>query len=582
MQPSQIEASLDAFLNGNDRVMVIRGAWGVGKTYFWSHYCRRRIDSQVLSQVAYSYVSLFGKSSLPDIRASIFQAGTPIAKDAAIREQFEKEYQSSTGLLKNVPWLQDAQEKVTAKARLAGWLTDLARSTPFTDKYSRLIASLEYKLVSNYLVCIDDLERKGSNLSIREVMGLIDELANHKKCKVVLIFNDRSLTDERDKREFDEYREKVVDAEIEYDPNHSQALACAFSEDQPYFPIIEQLSKTLNIKNIRVLRKLRRVVETFAPPLRGADQLILSEFLNHAAVLVWSHYMRTEALPYSFILSRLSESSWAGYFKNKDEEIPDDEKRYREISRQIALSPSIFTKFIAEYLAKGYTDLESVDAATRDLALKVSQQRAHAELSAIWRTYTDSFADNEAEIRGRFLQALEEHADKINVSEFSAALGMLHSLGVDVGRLVERYIDLHQEELASMDPEDSFVARRVSFDPLRQRILELGTQRRNLTINEVTKRILVNQGWNKGDTEYLASLSVDELRQWMMSSTEDLPGKIRGGLLFFGRLSGSSEEENQRYRHIYDATVAALRSIASTSELNKRRVATIYDLPEDA
>lgn len=360
------------------------------------------------------------------------------------------------------------------------------------------------------------------------------------------------------------------------------ALACAFSEEQPYFPIIEQLSKTLNIKNIRVLRKLRRVVETFAPPLRGADQLILSEFLNHAAVLVWSHYMRTEALPYAFVLSRLSESSWAGYFRNKDEEIPDDEKWYREISRQIALSPSIFTQFIADYLAKGYADIESVDAATRNLALKVSQQRAHAELSAIWRTYTDSFSDNEAEIRGRFLHALEEHADKINVSEFSAALDMLHSLGVDVGRLVEHYIDLHREELASMDPEDSFVARRVSFDPLRRRIIELGAQRRNLTINEVTKRILVNQGWNKGDTEYLASLSVDELRQWMMSSPEDLPGKIRGGLLFFGRLSGSSEEENQRYRHIYDTTVAALRSIASTSELNKRRVATIYDLPEDA
>jgi len=109
MQPSQIQTSPDAFLEGDDRVMVIRGAWGVGKTFFWSNYVTRRIEAKSLSQVAYSYVSLFGKSSLPEIRASIFQAGKPIAKDEAIREQFDREYQESTGLSKNVPWLQNVQ-----------------------------------------------------------------------------------------------------------------------------------------------------------------------------------------------------------------------------------------------------------------------------------------------------------------------------------------------------------------------------------------------------------------------------------------------------------------------------------------
>lgn len=582
MQPSQIEASLDAFLSGEDRVMVIRGAWGVGKTYFWSSYVTRSITDQSLSQVAYSYVSLFGKSSLPDIRASIFQAGKPIAKDETIKAQFEKEYQESTGLLKNVPWLQDAQEKLTAKARLTGWLTDLARSTPFTDKYSRLIASLEYKLVNNYLICIDDLERKGAGLSIREVMGLIDELANQKKCKVILIFNDRSLSEDRDRKEFEDYREKVVDAEIEYDPTHSQALACAFSEEHPQFESIKQLTQELNIKNIRVLRKLKRVIETFAEPLRQVDSLIMSEFLNHATVLVWSHYMRTEALPYDFILSRIRESSWAGYFRKKDEEIPEDEKRYRAVSQKINLSPSIYTDFIAGYLGKGYCDIPAVDAATKQLALKVSQQKAHSDLSAIWRTYTDSFADNEAEIRDRFLQTLDEHADKINLSEFSSALDMLNTLGVDVTYLVKKYVDLHEQELAAMDPEDSFLVRRISFDPLRGKITELNAKRNNRTIDEVTKRILINQGWNKGDTEFLESLSEEELRDWMLSGTDDLPEKIRGGLLFFGRLTGTSEDDTRRYKSIYDTAVAALRSIGSMTDLNKRRITTIYDIPEDA
>lgn len=581
MQPSQIQDSLDAFLSGDDRVMVIRGAWGVGKTYFWSNYVTRCIETQSLKQVAYSYVSLFGKSSLPDIRASIFQSGKPIAKDEAIKEQFEKEYQESTGLLKNVPWLlQDAKEKVTAKARVTGWLTDLARSTPFTDKYSRQIASLEYKLVNRYLVCIDDLERKSASLSIREVMGLIDELANQKKCKVVLIFNDRSLTEERDKKEFEEYREKVVDIEIEYDPSHSQALAAAFSEDQSYFENLKEITQSLNIKNIRVLRKLRRVMETFAPSLQGVDPLISSEFLGHATVLVWSHYMRTEALPYEFISSRMRESSWAGYFR-KEEDISENEKRYRALSQKINLSPSIYTNFISSYLAKGYVDLAEVDTSTRQLALKVSQQNAHAELNDIWRTYTDSFADNELDIRTRFLKTLEDHTDKINVSEFSSALDMLHTLGVDVEHLVSRYVSMHSEALSAIKSEDFIVARRVSFAPLQKQIAELSSKRSNLTIDQVTNKVAVEQGWNKGDIEYLASLSESQLSDWMLSAPDDLPTKIRGGLLIFGKLGGGSEEDNRMYKKIYETTVGTLRSIAMTSKLNKRRISSIYDIPED-
>ena len=98
----------------------------------------------------------------------------------------------------------------------------------------------------------------------------------------------------------------------------------------------------------------------------------------------------------------------------------------------------------------------------------------------------------------------------------------------------------------------------------------------------MTKKIWHNNGWDNGDTEYLASLTETDIRDWMLAAPDDLVGKIRAGLLFFGQLSGATDEENKRYRKIYNTTVAALRSIASTSELNRRRVTTIYDIPEVA
>lgn len=211
-----LQKSLDSFFAGEDQVLVIKGAWGVGKTYFWDKYIETRIKNKDLKQIAYSYVSLFGKASLADIRASVFQSAKTIATKENIERKFDKELESSTSLLKLTPWVREATQKARGKAPIIGWLTNLARSTPFTDKYSGIISSLEYSLVKDYIICFDDLERKGDSMSIREFMGLADELARRKSCKVVLIFNDNSFSDEEDKREFEAYREKVVDAELDY------------------------------------------------------------------------------------------------------------------------------------------------------------------------------------------------------------------------------------------------------------------------------------------------------------------------------------------------------------------------------
>lgn len=571
---------MDAFLSGEDRVMLIRGAWGVGKTHFWSEYVKQKIESRAISQVAYSYVSLFGKTSLADIRASIFQVGKPIASDEALTEKFEKEYQESVGLLRNVPWLQDAKNKATNLARLSGWITNLARSTPFTEKYSRIISALEYRLVNGYLVCIDDIERKGFGLSIREIMGLIDELANQKKCKVVLVFNDKSFAEDRDKKEFEEYREKVVDIEVEYDPTHLQALVTAFSENNLNIDYLKEVTQILNIKNIRVLRKLKRVIETFEPPLRGVDGLILNEFLNHAAILVWSHYMRNESIPYEYITARLSENYWESFLMN-EKEIPDDEKKYREIARKLDLAPSVYTNFIITYLAKGYIDVAEVQRSTKQLEIDVSRQHALAELNSIWGSYSDTFARNESEIKNRFLKFLDNHSDKINIAEFSSILDMLHTLGADVEPLMAKYFDIHGESLSSMNPNDITFARRAIFAPLHKKITELTAGRVNLTIDDVTSRLAANNGWNDGDTQYLASLSELQLRDWMLGDPENMTAKIRSGLLMFGKISGGSEEEQLRYKKIYANTVAVLRDIAKSSELNKMRISSIYGISID-
>lgn len=575
MTPSEINESLDAFLSAEDRVLVIRGKWGVGKTHFWSNYVSDRIREKQIKQVAYSYISLFGKSSLSEVRASIFQAGALITSEDEIKKEFEETYSTSTRLLSLAPWLQTTAAKATGFARLTGWISNIAKSAPYTDKFSGLIASLEYKLVNKYLICIDDLERKGSNLSIREIMGLIDELANQKNCKVVLIFNDKSLNKNNDKEEFEEYREKVVDIEIEYNPSFEKTLSAAFAKDDEHLIHLTHLTEALNLKNIRVLRKLKRVLRVFSSVIGNTDPSIKEEFATHAAFITWAHFMRTEALPYEFIKSRLNESTWSSITNDK---VSENEKRYREIAQKINIRPSIFSHFIIEYLEKGYIETNKLHLQTQDLQMKIAQNKAHLELSSIWESYTDSFADNKLELLERFDSTLNEHIDKIHISEFSSALEMINELGGDVESLMNDYIKNHSSILTHPKPEDFLNVARVRFKPFKDKISALSSSSINYDIDEICERIATTRGWNEGDIEYLSSLSVKDIHAWMITNPQNLVAKIRSGLLFFRGLSSSSNEETIKFMRIAENTVGALKLIASTSDLNKRRVANLYNV----
>lgn len=578
MSTHLLQRTLDLFFAGDDHVLVIKGAWGVGKTYFWDNYIEARIKNKSLQQIAYSYVSLFGKASLPDIRASVFQSAKSIATQENIRHKFDEELESSTGLLKLTPWVREATEKARGKAPFIGWLTNLARSTPFTDKYSGIIASLEYSLVKDYIICFDDLERKGAALSIREVMGLADELARRKSCKVILIFNDNSFSDEKDKHEFEAYREKVVDAELNYSPTHKQNLGCLLPVEHPLFIKIEHLIEILDVKNIRVLKKLIRLIEAFWPDLENSDEWIVDDFINHATILCWSYYMRDAALPFFFVKAKLEEGPWGSYFNTKEEEISPEEKRYREITSRIKLLPSVFDKHIIYFLERGYANSEEVRAEIVELAQKVDVQRAHNELSQVWNKYTDTFAENQQEIISSFKSVIDSHIDKIGVGEFSSALDMLAEFGEDVTPYIDRYIGLHSSALASMDRHDFSISRRISHKPLLDRIKEVQAERSSLDIDQIAMKIAVHRGWNPEDIDFLTSISSDEIYEWIKGNPADLPTKLRGGLLFFGNLQGGNPEDTKKYSHIYENVTAAMRRLASDSPLNKRRLKTMYDI----
>jgi hypothetical protein len=582
MTLSSFARSLDAFLSGPDRVLVIRGHWGVGKNYFWDTYVSERIKAKSLKQIAYSYVSLFGKSSLADVRSSVFQNARPLSPEAAVDAEIDKRLSEATRLRDRLPWIRTATDLAKEKAPFLGWLTRTAKAAPFSDKFAPLLSTLEYSLVGNYLICVDDLERKGAALSVREVMGLVDELAQRKACKVVLIFNDKSLASDSDRSEFESYREKVVDAEIEFSPSHEENLAKVFASDHRLQRYFLNAAVALDLRNIRVLKKLRRMTDLVDQSLQDCSEEVLQEYATHACILLWSFYMRSEALPHSFVVDQLSSSSWSAYFRKDKTEPTDDEKRYKTIASAVRIEPSVFDSHILDYLKCGYFDHGAFQTKVQELIEKADRRRASARLNGVWRLYTDSFASNQAEVLEQLRRVLSEESELLSVSEYSGALSMLESLGDDPTDLMRRYIDSHKEDLAAIDRRDSIYARSVSYAPMRTEIDRLGTERRKLDLDDVATRIAKHQGWNPEDIEFLVTLTNDDFYRWIQSSPQDLPFKLRSGLLFFRNLTGSRPEENESYSKIYAAVEGALRRLAAESEIGRLRVKHVYDIDTEA
>ena len=574
---NHLEKSLQAFFKSEAKVAVIKGDWGVGKTYFWDNYISKRIEANDLGQLAYSYISLFGSSSLDDIRKSVFHNAKAISSDDTVDKAFEAEFNESSSLFNKIPWIKEGLSKAQSKAPIVNWFSRNSQSLPFVSKFSGMISSLEYSLVKNYIVCIDDLERKGKSLAIKEVMGLVDELAQRKGCKVILIFNESSFDSDEDRVQFESYREKVVDIEVNHNPTSKQNLACIFPDSYSRYSTLEAVVSNLDIKNIRVLKKIKWALEYFGDYVTGKNERIVDELIVHTTLLCCFYYIRDEDLTYSSLKEQLSSNSWLSYLLDKEKEISAAEKKYRTLASSMNLSSSVFDEHISFFLENGYVDDEALKRTVTEFEEKVRVDSVSSRLRNAWNIYSESFSDNLDDFKKSLIDILNEETSRLGLSDFSSAVDILEEFGEDITEFVDNYVQSHSESLSGIDPRHSWDLGRFKSQYLKDKIKELHDSKKEHNLDDVSEKIALRSGWNPEDIEFLNSLTKDDYVTWMKGNPENLVTKVREGLLKFRNLR-SSEDDQHKYENISNKVISALKDIASENELNKYRVRAIYEV----
>ena len=155
-----------------DYAIMINGEWGSGKTYFWNHKVKNKIESLQLNGHRYTtiYMSLYGISNLEEISKKIFIETTQLM-DKNLRKYMESHKQTT------IPEY--------AKTGL-----DMANFFG-VSKNGEKIDYEDFFSTDDKILCFDDLER--ANVDVVDILGYINNFVEHDHIKTIIICNEKEL-----------------------------------------------------------------------------------------------------------------------------------------------------------------------------------------------------------------------------------------------------------------------------------------------------------------------------------------------------------------------------------------------------
>ena len=564
----QIKQRISEFLSTSDPVTIcIRGAWGTGKTHAWKEWVEGTKDK--LQNERYSYVSLFGIDSLKDLKFQIFQQSLPkekIGVETTV-ESFRRNLLDSMGY----GW----------RARFVSLLSLL--SIPRITNFSDTVQSVAFLSMNKSLICLDDLERKGKNLPMSDVLGLITHLKEEKKCKVVIICNEGEINKEDEKKEFDKYRDKVFDVELEYKPSASECTDIAFQEGSDLHKQLTENCNKLGIDNIRILKKIGHFTSELKCHVEVFDPEVLYQSLRTLCLYVWCRYSSDDVSPnYEHIKNQNDFTKWL-MMRDKDRYSEEKNAKWRAtlenygyyLTNLVELDPEISRLIEIGYIKDGNKFKEAAEK-VHDKAIAMKGDKSFTEA---WEIYHNSFKNNGDEVAEKLFKALKKHAKYILPINLQGTVSVLRGLDRDdwADEAIDYYVEQHKTETGLFDLDSPFsdnITDKRIIDSFNE-ILDSTTVEHD--ISEVVHHLANKDGWSQEDEQALVAATVDDYYKLFKSIDGDDLSKYVHSCLQFGKFANHTEQQKE----IHVKATSALKRIAGESKINKLRLARFGIVPDD-
>ena len=550
MSIKEIKTQIDKFLESDTpEVIAIKGVWGVGKTYSWNKFLKEAKGREQIKLEKYSYVSLFGINSLEAFKTAIFE-NTVSKKLIDQNASIDTFAANASGLI----------EKMGRKSAFS-----IFKGLPILQNFTSSIESLAFLSLNETLICIDDLERKGASLEIKDVLGLVSLLKEQKKCKILLLLND----DEEGLGDYIKYREKVIDTELKFAPTATECASIAYDGDGYVYDTLRELTKKLDIKNIRVLKKIERLIKLSLPYIEDYEQEIRHQFIHSLTLFSFCYYSESVGAPTLNFVTNLGYTFW-GIGDDKDES--DECKRWKTILGEYGYQHTDELDLVlAEAVRTGYFVEDALKQAATKKNDQIIASKSEGSFSDAWLSYHDSFANNKDEVIKTLYESFKINAKNITPLNLNGTVTLFRELGETekASELIDFYITSRKEEKHLFNMEENNFFGDIRDTEIIEKFQAIYST--SVTIEsaeQVLERIADQNGWNPKDEVILANTTADEYYTLFKSKTgRKLPSYIHK-CLQFGQFSSSSEQQMQ----IANRAKEALLKIANESEINRLRV----------
>jgi hypothetical protein len=552
-----LEEEIRRFLSvDTPEVICIRGKWGVGKTFAWNAYLRAARDAGRIGLSRYSYVSLFGMNTLEELRYSIFEN--------AVRA-------SEIGVNPSIKTLnENAGAAVESLGRKSLWFL---QQLPFVKSHIGGLGPVWYLSVNGYIVCIDDIERKGGNFPIRDVFGLISQLKEQKRCKVVLILNDDALKDETE--DLAAYFDKTIDASLVFEPSAEEATKIALSPQVTGNELIAKNCISLGISNIRIIKRIERLVAAIHPLLTNYDEQIFAQAAHSLTLFAWSKYEPGVAPPMKFIRERHNLALMRAVERvntKKEPEIPGDEAEWTAALDTYNFSMADeFDLALAKGVDDGFFTAEQIGPCAAALDRRIKAGKSEQAAGEGWELFHDSFGDNQDVVMEKMFDNILGNIEFVTPINLSGTIVFLKELGYKdaASKLIAAYVQTRREDPSFFDLSRYPFAREITDPELRDAFYKKqGTINQERDPTEILYKIGKGSGWGEQEVELLATIPTEAYYEIFKANSGEKLRALLKGSLHFGNFGGASEAMQQISQH----AIEALTRIGRESAINEMRV----------
>ena len=551
MTVATVKAVATRFLaSATPEVLALKGAWGVGKTFAWNQLVLQKKDEIKLEN--YCYVSLFGISSISQLRTAIF------AKTQSITLLGQKLDAKTI----NNQW---GSILVAQGKKLFQSGSNIIKELPYGKNVSVSLETIAPFFIQNTIICLDDFERLNPQcVKPDELMGFISELKEEKGCKVILIFNEDELNA---KDIYKKYREKVVDIELLYAPTADEAAEIALPTDLLCRDAVKKCAVLLGIKNIRILRKIVTLSKMIYQEVGTLHSNVMEQAIMTLVLFAWCHYDTSEKKPTLEFVIGWNRWGWSLDDKKSKEQNPKHAAWANILQGYGLYSIDEFDLAIRKVIERGYLEETGFSEEAIKLDAQIRANELEQSFSAAWNLFHNTFADNQTELVQAMAESFKKSVNHISPLNLNGTTMLLRQLGQEdiADELIDIYIAARSNQNEIFNLAEHPFAGEIRDPAIIERFNKQHAQSKTaLSLIDTIKYIAEKNAWSKEHIHVLKQATVDDFYNLFKQEHGDKLGSIVKSCLQFG--------EWEDHKTIGQTAHTALVRIGKENPLNAIRV----------